>query len=98
LGNWATEWQTSHTEGEDWYSCSSAHSQPLNANQKAYAAWWLWARLAGWEDPFTNDTDGDGEFTIDSDEDGDVDGKDLSQFPLVYDEDRLASFASAYGN
>jgi hypothetical protein len=48
LGNWATEWQDSHTEGVDWYTCSSAHSQPLNANRKAYAAWWLWAALAGW--------------------------------------------------
>jgi hypothetical protein len=48
LGNWATEWQSSHTVNVDWYSCSSAHSQPLNANQKAYGAWWLWARLAGW--------------------------------------------------
>lgn len=47
--NWATQWQNSHTVGVDWYSCSSAHSQPLNANQKAYAAWWLWARLAGWD-------------------------------------------------
>ncbi|MBK7134120.1 MAG: hypothetical protein IPH69_15245 [Bacteroidales bacterium] len=47
--NWATQWQSSHTAGVDWYSCSSAHSQPLNANQKAYAAWWLWARLAGWD-------------------------------------------------
>lgn len=50
LGNWATEWQNSHTEGVDWYSCDSAHSQALNANRKAYAAWWLWARLAGWGD------------------------------------------------
>jgi hypothetical protein len=48
LGNWATEWQDSHTEGVDWYSCTSQHSQPLNANRKAYAAWWLWAALAGW--------------------------------------------------
>jgi hypothetical protein len=47
--NWAIQWQNSHTQGTDWYSCSSAHSQPLNANQKAYAAWWLWARLAGWD-------------------------------------------------
>ncbi len=61
LGNWATEWQNTHTENVDWYSCSSAHSQPLNANQKAYGAWWLWARLGGWngtptgiEDPRTN--------------------------------------------
>ena len=46
--NWAIEWQNSHIEGVDWYDCSSAHSQPLNANQKAYAAWWLWSCLAGW--------------------------------------------------
>ena len=49
LGNWATEWQNSHTEDVDWYTCTSAHSEPLNANQKAYAAWWLWATLAGWD-------------------------------------------------
>lgn len=47
-GNWAIEWQDAHTENGDWYNCESAHSQPLNANRKAYAAWWLWARLAGW--------------------------------------------------
>jgi hypothetical protein len=46
--NWATAWQTSHPDGIYWYDCSSAHSQPLNANRKAYAAWYLWARLAGW--------------------------------------------------
>jgi len=48
-GNWAVEWQKAHVEGADWYNCVSAHSQPLNANLKAYAAWWLWARLAGWD-------------------------------------------------
>ena len=48
LGNWATQWQAQHTEGVEWFNCSSAHSQPLNANLKAYAAWWLWAELAGW--------------------------------------------------
>ncbi len=51
LGNWATQWQASHQVNVDWYNCSSAHSQPLNANMKAYAAWWLWARLAGWPGP-----------------------------------------------
>jgi len=45
--NWAIDWQNAHP-GE-WYTCGSAHSQPLNANMKAYAAWWLWARLAGWD-------------------------------------------------
>ncbi|NHJ40377.1 MAG: hypothetical protein FK731_10130 [Asgard group archaeon] len=44
--NWAIQWQNDHP-GE-WYDCSSAHSQPLNANLKAYAAWWLWATLTGW--------------------------------------------------
>lgn len=48
-GNWAIEWQNAHP-GE-WYDCASAHSQPLNANLKAYAAWWLWARIAGWSGP-----------------------------------------------
>jgi len=47
--NWAQDWQASHTEGVDWYDCSSAHSEAVNANMKAYAAWWLWARLAGWD-------------------------------------------------
>jgi hypothetical protein len=45
--NWAVIWQNAHP-GE-WYACESAHSQPLNANLKAYAAWHLWARLAGWD-------------------------------------------------
>jgi hypothetical protein len=45
--NWAEEWQTANP-GE-WFDCSCAHSRPLNCNQKAYAAWALWARLAGWD-------------------------------------------------
>lgn len=46
LGNWATQWQDAHVKGTDWYECSSAHSQPLNANQKAYAAWALFCEIA----------------------------------------------------
>jgi hypothetical protein len=45
--NWAINWQNAN-DGE-WYICTSAHSQPLNANRKAYAAWHLWARLGGWD-------------------------------------------------
>ncbi len=46
--NWATAWQNAHTLNVDWYQCDAAHTQPLNANRKAYAAWYLFARLAGW--------------------------------------------------
>jgi len=64
LGNWAEEWQNSHAIGVDWYDCPSAHSEPLNANQKAYAAWWLFARLGGWAGPACQsnvaDLDGNG--------------------------------------
>jgi len=56
--NWATEWQNSHVVNVDWYNCSPAHSQALNGNLKAYAAWWLWARLAGWS-PTTSVSDGE---------------------------------------
>lgn len=54
IGNWATSWQESHVQNVDWYSCSSAHSEPLNANLKAYAAWALWCAL------LEDDADGDG--------------------------------------
>ena len=50
LGNWAQEWQNKKTVGVDWYNCSSAHSEPLNANLKAYAAWYLFAKIAGWNE------------------------------------------------
>ncbi|MBP7507294.1 MAG: hypothetical protein KA807_05710 [Prolixibacteraceae bacterium] len=48
--NWATDWQDSHVENKDWYYCDAAHSQPLNGNRKAMAAWWMFASIAGWED------------------------------------------------
>ena len=46
--NWATDWQSSHVQGVDWWASGAAHSQHLNGNLKGYAAWWLWATLAGW--------------------------------------------------
>jgi len=88
--NWAIEWQNSHTEGYYWYDCSSAHSQPLNANRKAYASWWLWARLAGWNMSGTDNPDNDGLNCLeelnrktnpndaDTDNDGLFDGEDLN--------------------
>jgi len=61
-GNWAEEWivgkvqmdgedDTLHNEpnGGDWYQCNSEHSHPVNANLKAYAAWYMFSRLAGWK-------------------------------------------------
>ena len=54
--NWALNWQNSHiqwngTNGDvaEWFSSGAAHSQAINGNQKAYAAWHLWARLIGWD-------------------------------------------------
>jgi hypothetical protein len=46
--SWMLDWQASHSLGVDWFNCESSHSYPINANKKAYAAWYLWARLAGW--------------------------------------------------
>jgi hypothetical protein len=88
--NWAVDWQNSHTQGLDWYNCSSAHSQPLNANRKAYAAWWLWARLGGW--------DPDDTCRADRDSDGDVDGRDLAEFLSTVGEDECMDyFAAVFG-
>jgi len=46
LGNWCVEWQEANPG--KWFECPTAHSKALNGNLKAYAAWYLWARLAGW--------------------------------------------------
>lgn len=44
--NWAKDWQGSHQRDYDWYPCPAAHSQPLVANLKAYAAWDMFTRIA----------------------------------------------------
>jgi hypothetical protein len=51
-GNWARQWIASHsidplsTLAASCGEC--AHSEKLNCILKGRAAWWLWARLAGW--------------------------------------------------
>ncbi|MBN2000345.1 DNRLRE domain-containing protein [candidate division KSB1 bacterium] len=55
-GNWGQEWQNAHVMGVDWYRCDPAHTEHVVGNMKAYAIWWLWARLAGWAGPVTDDT------------------------------------------
>ncbi len=49
--NWALDWQENPAHAGEWYTCDPhpQHTQPLNANLKAYAAWYLFARLAGWD-------------------------------------------------
>jgi len=57
--NFYQDWQDTHTLGEDWYEARHApggdvefaahNTQHITANRKAYAMWWILARLAGWD-------------------------------------------------
>jgi hypothetical protein len=58
-GNFYKDWQNAHTKGQDWYDnrespggnvIFGAHnSQHITANRKAFAMWWILARIAGWD-------------------------------------------------
>jgi len=58
-GNFYLDFQNSHTLGVDWFENKrtpggavdyGAHNtQHITANRKAYAMWWILARLAGWD-------------------------------------------------
>ncbi len=60
--NWAEEWaqvnqgmanindaSNNYLNGGRWYGCNPEHTHAVNGNQKSYAAWFLFARLAGWD-------------------------------------------------
>ena len=57
-GNFYQNWQDGHALGQDWFEnkespggpvAYGAHNtQHITANRKAYAMWWILARIAGW--------------------------------------------------
>ena len=57
-GNFCIDWQNSHTQGQHWYQNKTTdgdviygehNTQHITANRKAYAMWWILARIAGWD-------------------------------------------------
>lgn len=58
-GNFLSDWQGSHAKGTDWYenriqpngsvAFGQHNTQHITANRKAFAMWWILARIAGWD-------------------------------------------------
>jgi hypothetical protein len=58
-GNFLQDWQDAHILGEDYFEnrfspgsrgiYGSHTTQHITANRKAYAMWWILARIAGWD-------------------------------------------------
>lgn len=57
-GNFYSSWQNSHDKGVHWYdnktpqggvACGEHNTQHITANRKAYAMWWIMARIVGWD-------------------------------------------------
>lgn len=46
--NWANDWCEAHP-GDCYYSGSCSHSRSLNCQLKGEAAWWMFAKMVGWE-------------------------------------------------
>ncbi len=67
-GDFYRRWQDDHSLGEEWFENRSIEdgshaygehtTQDITANRKAYAMWWILARIAGW-DPDDDKTDRD---------------------------------------